>query len=201
MLSTYHVFSLLFWFFSFPFPLLCRLDFLLLVWKLYILLVVLSHLFGPMPYLIAVLGPKSLSTILPFSVLLTCAGPVTSSGLDSVRGQQPFSFATLLRTGPGSFRALLEGTPLLSRSRRFYARLGAGRFQGGSRRMDESASSAARWEPQTFWSSCIVYLWDIYSLLPASLSDAVQSGVPQPTKGGKQMRRGSLGKMIGSGRD
>ena len=68
MLSTYHVFSLLFWFFSFPFPLLCRLDFLLLVWKLYILLVVLSHLFGPMPYLIAVMGPKSLSTILPFSL-------------------------------------------------------------------------------------------------------------------------------------
>ena len=144
MLSTY-VFSLLFCVFFFPFPFLfCVLNFLLLVWKLYILLVVPSHLFGPMPYLIAVLGLKSLSTILPFSVLFTCAGPVTSSGLDSVRGQQPFSFATLLRTGPGSFRALLEGTPLLSRSRRFYARLGAGRFQGGSRMMDESASSAAR---------------------------------------------------------
>lgn len=57
------------------------------------------------------------------------------------------------------------------------------------------------WEPQAFWSSSTVYLWDVYSLLPASLSDAVQSGVPQPTKGGKQMRRGSLGKMIGSGRD
>ena len=89
-------------FFFFPFPFLfCVLNFLLLVWKLYILLVVPSHLFGPMPYLIAVLGLKSLSTILPFSVLFTCAGPVTSSGLDSVRGQQPFSFATLLRTGPG----------------------------------------------------------------------------------------------------
>ena len=90
MLSTYHVFSLLFCFFSFPVPLLCRLNFLLLVWKLYILLVVPSHLFGPIPYLITVLGLKSLSTILPFSVLFTCAGPVTSSGLDSVGDSSPF---------------------------------------------------------------------------------------------------------------
>ena len=106
-----------FFFFPFPYPFLCRLNFLLLVRKLYIILLeVTSNLLCPTPYVITVLCLKSLSTILPFSALPTCAGPVTSSGLGSVEGQQPCSFAILFRTGPGSFRAILEGTPLLSRS-------------------------------------------------------------------------------------
>lgn len=201
MLSTYHVFSLLFCFFSFPVPLLCRLNFLLLVWKLYILLVVPSHLFGPIPYLITVLGLKSLSTILPFSVLFTCAGPVTSSGLDSVGDSSPFPLQPCSELDQAPSGLSWKG-PRCSAgaggSMHVWGLLGSQEGAGGWANLRALLHG---WEPQTFWSSSTACLWDFCSLLPASLSDAVQSGVPQPTEGGKQMRRGSLGKMIGSGRD
>ena len=97
-------------FFSFPFPLLCRLNFLLLVWKLYIL-VAPSHLFGPIPYLITVLGLKSLSTILPFSALFTCAGPVTSSGWILFGDSSPFPLPPCSELGQAPSGLSWEGLP------------------------------------------------------------------------------------------
>lgn len=194
------MYSLCFFFFSFPFPLLCRLNFLLLVWKLYIL-VAPSHLFGPIPYLITVLGLKSLSTILPFSALFTCAGPVTSSGRILCGDSSPFPLPPCLELG-----WLLQGSPgrdSPAQQEQEVLCMFGGWWVPRRREREDGALRALPqgWEPQTFWSSSTVCLWDFYSLLPASLSDAVHNGVLQPTKGGKQMRGGSLGKMIGRGRD
>lgn len=202
MLSTYHVFSLLFCFFSFPIPLLCRLNFLLLVWKLYILLVVrFSPLIWPHTYLVTVLGLKSLSAILPFSVLLTMLVLWHLQGWILWRQQRPF-LCHLARNWSRLLRALLEGTAAAQQEEQevlcVWGLVGSQEGAGGW----ASLRALLQWA-QT-WSSSTACLPETSApCFQLRSPDAVQGGVPQPTEGGKQMKGGGAltWKMIGSGRD
>lgn len=129
MLSTYHVFSLPFFFF--PFPFLYCVDWIFFCWfESYIFLwLLLTYL---APYLTSLL-----SWILRVSAP-SCLSPLSSPALVLWHLQGGFCAGTaalflchLAQNWARLLQALLGGTPLLSRSRRFYAGLGAGGFQGG----------------------------------------------------------------------
>lgn len=115
MLSTFCVFSLLPFPF-FPYPLLYRLNLLLLVWKIYIFLpMVTSNLLCPYTLLYYYLASWfSALSCLPLLLHLSWSRDIFRLG--SLKGHQLRSFAVLFRTGQVLFRAVLEGTPVLSGS-------------------------------------------------------------------------------------
>ena len=195
------MYSLCFFFF-FSFPFLYCVDWIFFCWfESYIFLWLLLTYLAPyltslLSWVLRVSAPSCLSLLSsPALVLWHLQGGFCSGTAALFLCHLAQNWARLLQGSPGRDSPAQQEQEVLCTIGGWWVPRRREQEDGALRALPQG------WEPQTFWSSSTVCLWDFYSLLPASLSDAVQNGVPQPTKGGKQMRGGSLGKMIGRVRD